>query len=246
MSFFSIFLFFTEIFTELDLRLMEAVYRFSRSPPISTVTRVNEGQASVPVGEGKVGASQGGDRSGLGRPACRGWPGAGGGQESSDGHLQPVGGVGPVGVAGRQAGVERHRDYVCCICQYSTYRKENLTRHQKNKHEEIQTAAVESDYSCDQCEYQSNFKPNITRHKNTKHKNSLTNEKSVEFYFCSQCDYNTTFKQNLKRHLKSHDKLETEYGDETEPIGQVYTCDECGFTTTRKCKLKTHSHSRTN
>ncbi|XP_018574794.1 zinc finger protein 510-like [Anoplophora glabripennis] len=118
---------------------------------------------------------------------------------------------------------QKHKDpsemYTCDVCDYKSYRKDNVINHQlihKNL-SEIQM------YKCDSCAYETRHKKNLKWHELV-HKDFS----EVPVHQCDSCEYRTKRKFNLTQHQLKHKSFSEE---------QMYKCDTCDF---RTKYLKSH------
>lgn len=126
--------------------------------------------------------------------------------------------------------VKRHK---CHLCQYSSTRKENLTRHQKqhSKGSPGSEVAAPKHFKCELCDYSSSRKDNLRRHQ--KLRGHVTELSLHEGYKCPWCNFrsNTTV---LKQHInKVHSGKMKEY-----------KCDLCYYSSARKDNLTRHKNLR--
>ncbi len=121
--------------------------------------------------------------------------------------------------------------YYCDMCEYSTSRTENLTRHKKTKTHltKLEKKKGEIKFSCDICEFSTFYAFNLK-----KHQNIHTNEPVDKIYSCDKCEKTFDRRDNLKRHVKQRKEKP-----------QNYSCDICEKTFSQKFNLKVHRQIHT-
>ena len=155
------------------------------------------------------------------------------------------------------------KQYKCEFCDYSSTKKENLSRH-KNLRGHVVEAQAEvqkchkcdfranvpmlkqhiklvhgvemKQHKCDHCEYSSTRKENLTRHKK-QHlvKSAPGHAVNMKFFKCDLCDYSSARKDNLARHKKLR-------GHVSEAHENDYKCPWCNFRS-NTIALKQHINS---
>ena len=113
---------------------------------------------------------------------------------------------------------QEHKDrevFKCPSCEYKTKNKNNLKKHDLNKHN--------INYKfCDQCEYKTKLKSHLQQHQKLKH------DCNFEKFNCKYCDYQADRKVNVEQHQRSqHENVR-------------YPCDQCDYQATRRQYLYKH------
>lgn len=124
----------------------------------------------------------------------------------------------------------------CIFCPYcSQYFKnaENLNKHIKIVHEEVELninniknckMERKKQFQCSICSHEMSSKTRIREHMNAVHTKSKN-------FICEKCDFTSNYSRNLVKHM---------WGVHGEGKGNIYTCDQCGYTTKRQYLYKNH------
>ena len=81
----------------------------------------------------------------------------------------------------------------CQQCDYSTYRKDSLQRHQNRMH-----SSNPDSFHCQQCNYSTHRKDALRGHQNRMH------NPNPDSFHCQQCGYRTSQKVGFRRHLRKY------------------------------------------
>ena len=145
-------------------------------------------------------------------------------------------------------------DLKCNLCSYTASMRSNFSRHQKQKHMNIQN------YQCSHCEYKSYFRYHIEAHIAARHKDSGGRAKKIG---CAQCQENVAhkkcqvtqdlqkitifrctacdFETKVRTYLSLHTKLL--HGPNAEP-SKVLTCTQCEYETKKIMCMTRHKNAQ--
>ena len=110
------------------------------------------------------------------------------------------------------------KPYSCSLCDYTSYRSNNLARHKL-------THTGDKPYSCNLCDYKASQSSDLASHKR-RH----TGEKP---YSCSLCDYKSYRLSGLVQHKRTHS------GE------KPYSCSLCDYKSYRSSNLASHKRTHT-
>ena len=135
--------------------------------------------------------------------------------------------------------------FKCQDCERSFNSRDNLTYHNKSKHEGVKYSCNQCDrqlasqgsltihiqsvhegvkYACNQCDFQSGYQSNVTAHMKSLHEGVR--------YACNQCDHQATTQSHLTQHIQSvHEGLK-------------YACNQCDQQFSRQSNLTFHIQSK--
>ena len=140
------------------------------------------------------------------------------------------------------------KEYSCPKCTFFTYKKSNLTRHERN----CRKVKEQKEHVCNVCAKVFIKKFNFTRHMTTHDK-----EQRKEIFGCQVCEKVFTRLQNLRSHEKnkhSVQKVKTSLGfglfEKEMEKGQfvktpksskaVFKCEKCSYMTENKSNFNRH------
>ena len=133
--------------------------------------------------------------------------------------------------------------YKCEVCEFTSYQKSKVRRHNRAVHEKIK------DYGCDICSKTFSQLESLLLHKSVQHDkikkevkeepsdtNNLLKETVLidkkKVHICKECGYKASLKSGLHQHINSvHLKL------------REWVCDVCGYAAALKKTLMEHVHS---
>ena len=135
--------------------------------------------------------------------------------------------------------------FKCQDCERSFNSRDNLTYHNKSKHEGVRYSCNQCDkqllsqgsltihirsvhegvkYACNQCNFEAGYQSNLTAHIRSLHEGVR--------YACNQCDYQARYQSHLTQHIQSvHEGLK-------------YACNQCDQQFSRQSNLTFHIQSK--
>ena len=113
--------------------------------------------------------------------------------------------------------------FICQLCPFTSKRKENLKRHEKEIHGNNLIL-----FPCDYCSYTSKRRYDVKRHEKVLHGNEII------LFLCEYCNFTSKWKHHIKRHERM------QHGNEI----ILFSCELCPFTSKWKGDVKRHEKGK--
>lgn len=114
----------------------------------------------------------------------------------------------------------RYKPHRCPLCEYSTDRKDILTKHLQTHNNDRTT----QEFRCSECRYVTHVESHLKQHMRRTHDESRT-----PVHMCGSCDYSTDYATHFRTHMLIHRMPPKEH-----------VCSLCDFETHRPRAMEAH------